>query len=166
MSKNNTAKVKTKHPPFSCRKIKCNMMNHNTSIILYNKTCYIYNLSIFVTILSMWAFGIAGLIIGLQFGIFELSAALCVVFAFLGYMFARAFFYGKLVRTFPIDQIKKITCDREMVRIYLAQNNEMIEMKMSPNNQIMLLTQVGNSLRIDFHLNPQVEPNLLWIKTE
>ncbi len=163
MSKNTSAN-KVKRPPFSCRKIKCNMMNHNTSIILFDKHCYIYNLSIFVTILMMWLFGFTGLLIGLQFGLFELGVALCVVFAFLGYMFSRAFFYGKLMRHFPIDQIKKITCDREIVRIYLSEKNEMLEMKMSPNNQMMLLAQVGNSLRIDFGLNPQVEPNLLWVK--
>ncbi len=164
MSKNNPRKERVKRPPFSCRKIKCNMMNHNTSIILFDKNCYIYNLSIFVVILMMWLFGFAGLMLGLCFGVFEIAVVVCVVFAFLGYLFSLSFFYGKLTRHFSIDQIKKITCDREVVRIYLTENNEMLEMKMSPKNQLLLLSQVGNSLRYDFNLDPQVEPNLLWFR--
>lgn len=164
MSKNKSDKVKHKRPPFSCRKIKCNMMNHNTSVILYDQNCYIYNLSIVSTILMMWLFGLSGLIIGMEIGVFELAIGICLVFAVLGYLFSRSFLYGKLVKIFSIDQIKKITCDREMVRIFLAEKNEMIEMKMAPHYQTMLLVQVGNSMRTDFDLNPQVEPNLLWIK--
>ncbi len=73
-----------KKPPLTCRKLKCNLLNHNTAIILYNKTCYFYNLPILVTVLVMWLFGLAGLIIGMQIGIFELAAVLCCIFALLG----------------------------------------------------------------------------------
>lgn len=153
-----------KHPPFTCRKIKCNLMNNNSSIILYDKECYIYNLPILVSILFMWLFGASGLIIGLWIGYLGLAAIFCLVFALAGYFFCRTYINGKKVKQFSIDQIRKITCDREVVRLFLKEKQEMIEMKMSPRYQAMLLSQVGNSLRIDFDLDPQVEPNLLWFK--
>lgn len=159
----NAEKTK-KHLPLICRKIKCNVLNNNSAIYLYNKTCFIYNLPILVIILFIWLFGVSGFIIGLMIGIYEVMAILSVVFAFLGYLFASTFVKGKRYKEFSIDQIRKITCDREIVRIYLSENNQMIEMKMSPRYQATLLAEVGNSLRIDFNLNPQIEPNLLWMK--
>ena len=164
MREKKTQKLSKKRPPFSCRKLKCNMLNHNTSIILYDKTCYIYNLPIMVTILVMWLFGITGMIIGMEIGYFYLAAALCVICAVLGYLFSRSFLYGKKIKEFSIDQIRKITCDREIVRIFLAGNNEMIEVKMAPRFQQLLLEETGVSLRTDFGLNPQVESHMLWLK--
>lgn len=164
MSQTKTNEKTKKHPPFSCRKIKCNLMNHNTSIILYDKICYIYNLPIIVTILTMWLFGVSGLIIGMEIGIYELAAGLCLLFACFGYLFSRSFLYGKKIKQFPINEIKKITCDREIVRIFLSTGNEMLEFKMAPRHQQVLLTESAKSLRCDYNLNPQVEQNMLWFQ--
>ena len=153
-----------KHPPANCRKIKCNLMNNNSSIILYNKEFYIYNLPILVCVLFMWLFGFTGLILGLWTGYLGIAAILGIVLALFGYFFCRTYINGKQVYRFSIDQVRKIACDREVVRIYLKENHHMIELKMPPRYQAMLLAEVGNSLRLDFGLDPQVENNLLWFK--
>ena len=161
---NKKTETKTKHPPANCRKIKCNLMNNNSSIILYDKEFYIYNLPIALCMLFMWLFGATGLLLGLWTGYLILAIIFCFVLAFLGYVFCRTYINGKQIYRFSIDQVRKITCDREIVRIYLKEHHHMIELKMAPHHQAMLLSQVGNSLRIDFGLDPQIEPNLLWFK--
>ncbi len=150
--------------PLHCRHIKCNYMNHNTSIILYDKRLYLYNLPIIIAILLIWLFGFTGLFLGLLTGYLYLGILFSIGFAFFGYFFARTFIRGKRVREFSIDQIRKITCEMATVRVFLAEKNEMLELKMSPRFQRELLNAISHSLREDFHLDPQVSQNMLWFK--
>ncbi len=150
--------------PLYCRHIKCNYMNHNTSIILYDKRIYFYNLPFVITLLLIWLFGFTGLFLGLLTGYLYLALLFSIGFAFFGYFFARTFIRGKLIRECSIDQIRKITCEMATVRIFFSKNNEMLELKMSPRFQRELLNGVSISLREDFRLDPQVNRNMLWIK--